>query len=37
MTIIFIYQKKEYKMNIENNNSINEVLTKFLSMINENK
>jgi len=37
MTIIFIYQKKEYKMNIENNNTLNEILTKFLSMINENK
>ena len=35
MAILFIYKNKEYKMNIENNNSLNEILKKFLSIINE--
>ena len=37
MAIMFIYKKKEYKMNIENDNSIIEIITKFLSIINENE
>ena len=37
MEIIFLYKKKEYNMNIEKQNSLNEILTKFLSMINENE
>ena len=32
-----MYNKKNFKMNIESNKSINEVLTKFLSLINEKK
>jgi len=35
MAILFVYKNKEFKMNIENNNSLNEILTKFLSIINE--
>ena len=34
---MFIYKKKEYLMNIENDNSIIEIITKFLSIINENE
>ena len=37
MEILFIYKKNEYKMNIKNDKSLNEVLTKFLSIINENE
>ena len=37
MAIIFLYKKNEYKMNIENNKSINGILTTFLSIINENE
>ena len=35
MSIIFIYNKKEYKINIGRQNFTNEILTNFLSMINE--
>ena len=35
MAIIFIYKRKEYKMDIENDNSINKIIAKFLSIINE--
>ena len=37
MAIKFIYKNKEYKINFENNNSLYEILTKFLSIINENE
>ena len=37
MAIIFVYKKKKYKMNIKNNMSINEILSKFISIINENE
>ena len=36
MAILFIYNKKKFKMNIENN-SIYDSLRKFLSIINENE
>jgi len=35
--ILFIYKKKEYNMNTKKNISINEILRKFLLMINENE